>query len=271
MLFKPIKIIFCLLFLTLVSYFFRDPVRTTFIEFNDNHSLLNSDKSQINNKQLNLNNRDKHNNTGQVLNRNVNREYEISNNWSYWEESAGEVEYRPFHGIGINDEMITDSDIANDRQLTKEILGRCFLYAFNDVDALLIHIATIYYNNNNIDGFNDIYSEIAKEITVDTNAHENLANFYAEKGELEKSISILQMGVDINPDNINIRSALADYLELQGKYQEAFDQYEILLALNSNDPSIYIKLSQIYEEIGDTYLANSALEVASTLLQETEL
>ena len=92
-----------------------------------------------------------------------------------------------------------------------------------------------------------------------------LADIYGNSGDYKEAVDNLQKAIDIEPDNIDLRYLLADYLTLAKEYDEAYSAYQNLLKLAPNNPKVYHGLGILF------YFKGDFREAIEYLSRETEL
>jgi tetratricopeptide (TPR) repeat protein len=88
-------------------------------------------------------------------------------------------------------------------------------------------------------------------------AHNNLADFLMEKGQMDAAITQFQLSVDAHPDP-RVYDNLGNALQQQGNpqnAQEAYSDFEAALRLLPNDPNAYFGMGNFYLQGGQSALA----------------
>lgn len=130
--------------------------------------------------------------------------------------------------------------------------------AMNNLGAILIDARSYEQASNYLNQviFNDPLYE---------NAYKNLAFLYKEVGNDDKSISMYEKYLDLNPDDNQTRHFLSLYLNKIGRYKLSNYQIQLLLEKITDDPSIYLLQFYNSKKLGDLDTANKAMIRASNL------
>jgi superkiller protein 3 len=72
-----------------------------------------------------------------------------------------------------------------------------------------------------------------------------------EKKNYDAALDDVKKGLQLDPDNRDLRLALADISYGQGSYQEALDAYPKVLPTAANRGDVYFRIASSYEKLGD--------------------
>jgi superkiller protein 3 len=72
-----------------------------------------------------------------------------------------------------------------------------------------------------------------------------------EKKNYDAALDDVKKGLQLDPDNRDLRLALADISYGQGSYQEALDAYQKVLPTAANRGDVYFRIASSYEKLGD--------------------
>ena len=72
-----------------------------------------------------------------------------------------------------------------------------------------------------------------------------------EKKNYEAALDDVRKGLQIDPNNRDLRLALADISYGQGNYQEALDAYQKVLPAATNRGDVFYRIASCYEKLGD--------------------
>ena len=89
-------------------------------------------------------------------------------------------------------------------------------------------------------------------------------------GELDAAKYYYQVALDIDPDNHSIKKDLADLIVFLNQFTDPEAQIRQLLAEHPNDPALYFKQGELFEQQGQPNKAVSAYEAALTLTSKNE-
>jgi tetratricopeptide (TPR) repeat protein len=70
-----------------------------------------------------------------------------------------------------------------------------------------------------------------------------------QQGDAAKAEQAYRQAVQIDPDDTNHRSGLAQALLSEEKYPEALEQYQHLAEMDSSDPDNYLRMAEIYKQL----------------------
>jgi tetratricopeptide (TPR) repeat protein len=76
-----------------------------------------------------------------------------------------------------------------------------------------------------------------------------LGDAETQQGDAGKAEDAYRHAVDLDPDDTNHRSGLAQALLSENKYSEALEQYQHLAEMDSSDPDNYLRMAEIYKEL----------------------
>jgi tetratricopeptide (TPR) repeat protein len=76
-----------------------------------------------------------------------------------------------------------------------------------------------------------------------------LGDAETQQGDAGKAEDAYRHAVDLDPDDTNHRSGLAQALLAENKYPEALEQYQHLAEMDSSDPDNYLRMAEIYKEL----------------------
>ncbi|MGB6198353.1 MAG: tetratricopeptide repeat protein [Candidatus Acidiferrales bacterium] len=76
-----------------------------------------------------------------------------------------------------------------------------------------------------------------------------LGDAQTQQGDVAKAEDAYRHAVELDPDDTNHRSGLAQALLSENKYSEALEQYQHLAELDSSDPDNYLRMAEIYKEL----------------------
>lgn len=76
-----------------------------------------------------------------------------------------------------------------------------------------------------------------------------LGDAETQQGDAAKAEAAYRQAVELDPDDTNHRSGLAQALLSEDKYSEALEQYQHLADLDSSDPDNYLRMAEIYKEL----------------------
>jgi hypothetical protein len=98
-------------------------------------------------------------------------------------------------------------------------------------------------------------------------------NYYAEKGDLEKSRHYFQRAVEIEPEHPDYRFALGNqYLHADRDFEKAILEYKKVVSLDPKHGEAHLALATSYYFLGDFATAKKYLATAETLpLESTDL
>jgi tetratricopeptide (TPR) repeat protein len=76
-----------------------------------------------------------------------------------------------------------------------------------------------------------------------------LGDAETQQGDAAKAEEAYRRAVELDPDDTNHRSGLAQTLLSEDKYSEALEQYEHLAEMDSSDPDNYLRMAEIYRQL----------------------
>jgi tetratricopeptide (TPR) repeat protein len=76
-----------------------------------------------------------------------------------------------------------------------------------------------------------------------------LGDAETQQGEADKAEQAYRSAVQLDPDDTNHRSGLAQTLLSEEKYSEALEQYQHLAEMDSSDPDNYLRMAEIYRQL----------------------
>jgi tetratricopeptide (TPR) repeat protein len=76
-----------------------------------------------------------------------------------------------------------------------------------------------------------------------------LGDAQTQQGDAAKAEDAYRHAVDLDPDDTNHRSGLAQALLSENKYSEALEQYQHLSQMDSSDPDNFLRMAEIYKEL----------------------
>ena len=89
-------------------------------------------------------------------------------------------------------------------------------------------------------------------------------------GEMKAAKYYYQVALDIDPDNHSIKKNIGDLIVFLNQYTDPEAQIRQLLAEHPNDPALYLKQGELFEQQGQQNKAVSAYETALTLTSKNE-
>lgn len=168
----------------------------------------------------------------------------------------------PDAGAPVEDTLTADTGPA------EGMLEDTLRYHFSDAEAVLVELAESYHDKGRSDDFESLLEEAASDLPVPTDAYVSLAQFYSGNNELGRASSLLESALQASPGDMDLRCAYGDYLELQGRYLEAVEQYQLASEMKASDPMPYYRIGQLYRKMGDGRSACQAFVAASELSAE---
>ena len=112
------------------------------------------------------------------------------------------------------------------------------------------NIATSYYN---LEDYNNAIEFYLKTLNLNQKAPDvymNLANAYKANGDLLSAFEILTIGLEKNPENIDMRHLKAIFLYEDMQYDLAIDELEKVLDKDEFDLDSNYDIAKIYFDMG---------------------
>jgi len=191
-----------------------------------------------------------------------------------WSHFGPEV--RSFIGkyvFEISEEEITLAEIGEllyengYKNAAQEIAEKALLNDPTDIQALIV-LGKIYLDSGKLEDFRYKYREFLFRNHDGNDYYKILANFLNEVGDFEQARSLFEFGIEISPQNIQVRYAYGDFLEVNDLYYEAINLYLMALSLNEKDAEAYFKLGEVYQKIGEKDKSDYFFNIASQFSQD---
>lgn len=126
------------------------------------------------------------------------------------------------------------------REMEKEIFGG------EEVRVDLI-IEELYFFLDEFPDMRDLYAATMEALAWIAGANKGM------EGDMEAAARFLLMGLDAAPDSLLLRSNYAMVLQLQGKGEDALEQYEVVLSdpEGKENPMVRLMAARLYAEQGE--------------------
>jgi tetratricopeptide (TPR) repeat protein len=130
-----------------------------------------------------------------------------------------------------------------------------------NVEALEIY-KQILFNNGDYPYYLAILSDKIRQYPERSDLYTELASAYLNTSDFNSAEQIYIEGILNNPDNAELKRALADLLATAGRSQEAIDFYEKYTKLNPTDGYGFLQLGNLYSKLGFSDKADYCYKVA---------
>ena len=125
----------------------------------------------------------------------------------------------------------------------------------------LLGLGYIAYQQGRFDEAVRLYTEVVqRSVAGVAEAHHNLGQIYAERGEIEKAITEQQQAIAENPDFADAHYHLGVLYSRQQDWHVAISTYQKAVALAPTMPNIHYQLARCYRQIEDTLAAEKAMQ-----------
>jgi tetratricopeptide (TPR) repeat protein len=116
-----------------------------------------------------------------------------------------------------------------------------------DNEDAIVGLASVYSDRNDTKSSSALLEKLAQK-NPSPRALMMLANNYESMHEYSLAADAYKKAIDLDPNRVEIKEAMAQDLALGGRYDEALDTYKSLSEGNAQDPQPYVRMAQIYRE-----------------------
>ena len=145
----------------------------------------------------------------------------------------------------------------------------------SDLNAIRYDYAQLLASKNKIPQAIEQYELFIKEYPTQTVAYIALSDIYAKQNDYEKAIDLLNGGLQVKPDDNNIKLQLAKMYQNNAEFNDALKYYnEVLASDKANPVALYNKAvvdSELgkYQEASDIY--NELLKIDENTLAQNKI
>lgn len=150
---------------------------------------------------------------------------------------------------------------AGDLDAATRTMDKALVIEPDNEDALVTR-ASLYAEKGDAKAAADMFERAAQK-NPSAASWTRLAESYEQMKEYELAAEAVRKALELNPPNPDqLRKARASYLLSAGKYPEAAEAFEAIVAEDSEDAEAWLRLSQLRMQLGDLPKAREAAEKA---------
>jgi tetratricopeptide (TPR) repeat protein len=134
-----------------------------------------------------------------------------------------------------------------------------------DSEDALMGLAQAYSDEGDVKKAGDVLKELAEKHPSGRGL-EALAEFYRQSRQWGLAADTLRQALALNPPNGDeLKSKMADFLFIGGRYNDALEVYQELIAADPENSQYYLRVSQVYRQQRDFAKAQEAADKARAL------
>ncbi len=133
-----------------------------------------------------------------------------------------------------------------------------------DNEDAITGLASIYSDRGDVKTASGLLEQLVKK-NPSPRALVNLANDYESMHEYSLAADAYKKALDIDPNRLELKQALAQDLAMAGRYDDALKTYQDMAQANAQDAAPYLGMAQIYRDQKKLDLARQSLEKAKQL------
>lgn len=137
-----------------------------------------------------------------------------------------------------------------------------------DNEDALTGLAMVYSDVGDTKGMVDALDQVAKK-SPSLRTLTQLASAYEQMRDFKSAAEVLSKALKLNPDNDQVKRALAQSLLYSDQYAEALPLFQELAAAEPKDAQLQLRLAEIYRQKRDFAKAREALAKAKELDQNS--
>lgn len=123
-------------------------------------------------------------------------------------------------------------------------------------------LAEVYINAGKLNDAIKIYDDLEKDFGVSEEVSVQKERLYIRAGQFDKAVAEVQKLISTNPTETRYLHMLAELYVANSKHDEAFEIYNQILRLNSQDPYVHLSLADYYRQKKDNAKGYQELKLA---------